>query len=143
MGPVASLESIKHLGTNGGGFFSMNAAHPFENPTPLTNLLHILSMLLIPAGMTYAFGSMLLRRKQGWVLFAACMVMFVGFLSLVFRGRAKRQPAAGARRSRSAIQPDPERRQYGGQGAALRHCRYGLVRGHHHGGHHGLGQRHA
>lgn len=84
MGPVASLESIKHLGTNGGGFFAMNAAHPFENPTPLTNLLHILSMLLIPAGMTYAFGSMLLRRKQGWVLFAACMVMFVGFLSLVF-----------------------------------------------------------
>ena len=84
MGPVASLESIKHLGTNGGGFFGMNAAHPFENPTPLTNLLHILSMLLIPAGMTYAFGSMLLRRKQGWVMFAACMVMFVGFLSLVF-----------------------------------------------------------
>ena len=84
MGPVASLESIKHLGTNGGGFFAMNAAHPFENPPPLTNLLHILSMLLIPAGMTYAFGSMLLRRKQGWVLFAACMVMFVGFLSLVF-----------------------------------------------------------
>ncbi len=84
MGPVASFESIKHLGTNGGGFFGMNAAHPFENPTPLTNLLHILSMLLIPAGMTYAFGSMLLRRKQGWVLFAACMVMFVGFLSLVF-----------------------------------------------------------
>jgi K+-transporting ATPase ATPase A chain len=84
MGPVASLESIKHLGTNGGGFFSMNAAHPFENPTPLTNLLHILSMLLLPAGMTYAFGSMLLRRKQGWVLFAACMVMFIGFLSLVF-----------------------------------------------------------
>ncbi len=84
VGPVASLESIKHLGTNGGGFFSMNAAHPFENPTPLTNLLHILAMLLIPAGMTYAFGAMLLRRKQGWVLFAACMVMFIGFLSLVF-----------------------------------------------------------
>ena len=84
LGPVASLESIKHLGTNGGGFFSMNAAHPFENPTPLTNILHILSMLLIPAGLTYAFGSMLLRRKQGWVLFGACMVMFVGFLSLVF-----------------------------------------------------------
>lgn len=84
MGPVASFESIKHLGTNGGGFFSMNAAHPFENPTPLTNMLHIFSMLLIPAGLTYAFGSMLLRRRQGWVLFAACMVMFVGFLSLVF-----------------------------------------------------------
>ncbi|MFG5777016.1 potassium-transporting ATPase subunit KdpA [Comamonas sp. J-3] len=84
MGPVASFESIKHLGTNGGGFFSMNAAHPFENPTPLTNLLHIFSMLLIPAGLTYAFGSMLLRRRQGWVLYGACMVMFVGFLALVF-----------------------------------------------------------
>ncbi|MEG0921368.1 MAG: potassium-transporting ATPase subunit KdpA [Comamonas sp.] len=84
MGPVASLESIKHLGTNGGGFFSMNAAHPFENPTPLTNVLHILSMLLIPAGLTFAFGSMLLRRRQGWVLFGACLVMFVGFLSMVF-----------------------------------------------------------
>ena len=84
MGPVASFESIKHLGTNGGGFFSMNAAHPFENPTPLTNLLHIFSMLLIPAGLTYAFGSMLLRRRQGWVLFGACMVMFIGFLALVF-----------------------------------------------------------
>ena len=84
MGPVASLESIKHIGTNGGGFFSMNAAHPFENPTPLTNLLHIFSMLLIPAGLTYAFGSMLLNRRQGWVMFGACMVMFVGFLALVF-----------------------------------------------------------
>lgn len=84
MGPVASLESIKHLGTNGGGFFSMNAAHPFENPTPLTNVLHIFSMLLLPASLIYAFGSMLLRRRQGWVLFAACMVMFIGFLSLVF-----------------------------------------------------------
>lgn len=84
VGPVASLESIKHLGTNGGGFFSMNAAHPFENPTPLTNVLHILAMLLIPSAMTYAFGSMLLRRRQGWVLFGACLTMFVGFLSLVF-----------------------------------------------------------
>lgn len=84
MGPVASFESIKHLGTNGGGFFSMNAAHPFENPTPLSNMLHIFSMLLIPAGLTYAFGSMLLRRRQGWVLYGACMVMFVGFLALVF-----------------------------------------------------------
>ena len=71
LGPVASLESIKHIGTNGGGFFGMNAAHPFENPTPLTNAIHILGMLLIPSAMTYAFGSMLLRRRQGWVLFGA------------------------------------------------------------------------
>ncbi|WP_300621209.1 potassium-transporting ATPase subunit KdpA, partial [Dokdonella sp.] len=57
LGPVASLESIKHIGTNGGGFFGMNAAHPFENPTPLTNALHILCMLLVPSALTYAFGS--------------------------------------------------------------------------------------
>ncbi|GAB1386998.1 potassium-transporting ATPase subunit KdpA [Melaminivora sp.] len=84
MGPVASFESIKHLGTNGGGFFSMNAAHPFENPTPLTNMLHIFSMLLIPSALTYALGAMLLRRSQGWVLWGACALMFAGFLALVF-----------------------------------------------------------
>ncbi|QXZ10734.1 potassium-transporting ATPase subunit KdpA [Comamonas sp. Y33R10-2] len=108
MGPVASFESIKHLGTNGGGFFSMNAAHPFENPTPLTNVLHILSMLLIPAGMTYAFGSMLLRRRQGWVLFGACMVMFVGFLSLVFvaeQGGSALLERTGADQQWSQTQP--------------------------------------
>lgn len=84
LGPVASLETIKHIGTNGGGFFGMNAAHPFENPTPLTNTLHILSMLLIPSALTYTFGSMLLRRRQGWAFFAAFLVMFTGFLTLVY-----------------------------------------------------------
>ena len=108
MGPVASFESIKHLGTNGGGFFSMNASHPFENPTPLTNVLHILSMLLIPSAMTYAFGSMLLRRRQGWVLFGACMAMFVGFLSLVFvaeQGGSALLERTGADQQWSATQP--------------------------------------
>jgi potassium-transporting ATPase potassium-binding subunit len=84
MGPVASLESIKHLGTNGGGFFSMNAAHPYENPTPLTNTLHILSMLLIPAALTYTAGSMLIRRRQGWAFFAAFFVMLIGALAIVY-----------------------------------------------------------
>jgi K+-transporting ATPase ATPase A chain len=84
MGPVASLESIKHIGTNGGGFFAMNAAHPFENPSPLTNTLHILSMLLIPSALTYVFGAMILRRRQGWAFFGAFLVMFVGFLALVY-----------------------------------------------------------
>jgi K+-transporting ATPase ATPase A chain len=84
IGPVASLESIKHIGTNGGGFFGMNAAHPFENPTPLTNTLHILSMLLIPSALTYTFGAMILRRKQGWAFFAAFLVMFVAFLALIY-----------------------------------------------------------
>lgn len=83
-GPVASLESIKHVGTNGGGFFNMNAAHPYENPTPLTNVLNILSMLLITSSLTYAFGTMLARRRQGWVFFATFAVMFVGFLAVAF-----------------------------------------------------------
>lgn len=84
LGPVASFETIKHIGTNGGGFYSMNAAHPFENPTPLTNTLHILSMLLIPSALTVAFGHVLARRRQGWVFFGAFLIMFVGFLALVF-----------------------------------------------------------
>ncbi len=108
LGPVASLESIKHIGTNGGGFFGMNAAHPFENPSPLTNAIHILGMLLIPSAMTYAFGSMLLRRRQGWVLFGACLVMFVGFLALVFTAEQAGNPlltAAGADQQISATQP--------------------------------------
>lgn len=93
LGPVASLESIKHIGTNGGGFFGMNAAHPFENPTPLTNALHILCMLLVPSALTYAFGRMLLRRRQGWVFFAAFLVLFVGFLSVVYTAEQAGNPA--------------------------------------------------
>ena len=92
VGAVASLESIKHIGTNGGGFFGMNAAHPFENPTPLTNLVHILSMLLIPSALTYAFGSMLVQRRQGWVFFGAFLVMFVGFLAIVYSAEQSGNP---------------------------------------------------
>ncbi len=92
VGAVASLESIKHIGTNGGGFFGMNAAHPFENPTPLTNLVHILSMLLIPSALTYTFGTMLLRRRQGWVFFGAFLVMFVGFIAIVYSAEQSGNP---------------------------------------------------
>ena len=92
MGPVACFETIKHIGTNGGGFFGMNAAHPFENPTPLTNTLHMLSMLLIPSALTYTFGSMILRRRQGWAFFGAFLVMFVGFLALVYGAERQGNP---------------------------------------------------
>ncbi len=92
LGPVASLESIKHVGTNGGGFFNTNAAHPYENPTPFTNALHILSMLLIPSALTYAFGSMLARRRQGWVFFGTALVLFVGFLALVYTAEQSGNP---------------------------------------------------
>lgn len=107
VGAVASFESIKHIGTNGGGFFSMNAAHPFENPTPLTNMLHILSMLLIPSALTYTFGSMLMRRRQGWVFFGTFLVMFVGFLSIVYTAEQSGNPLltlAGADQVLSATQ---------------------------------------
>jgi potassium-transporting ATPase potassium-binding subunit len=80
-GPVASQESIKMLGTNGGGFFNANSAHPFENPNPISNLLEMLSIFAIPAGLTYTFGKMVGDTRQGWVLF---ITMFLIFLSGCF-----------------------------------------------------------
>jgi K+-transporting ATPase ATPase A chain len=82
MGPVASQEAIKQLGTNGGGFFNANAAHPFENPNPLTNFLSMLLIFLIPAGLTYTFGRMAGDVRQGWVLFGAMTLLF--FAGVVF-----------------------------------------------------------
>ena len=75
-GPVASQEAIKMLGTNGGGFFNANSAHPFENPTPLSNFIQILSIFVIPAGLTYTFGKMVKDVRQGWAIFAAMSVLF-------------------------------------------------------------------
>jgi len=76
MGPVASQEAIKELGTNGGGFFNANSAHPFENPTPLTNLIEMILIFMIPAGLTYTFGRMAKSQRQGWALFAAMAFLF-------------------------------------------------------------------
>lgn len=75
-GPVASQEAIKMIGTNGGGFFNANSAHPFENPTPLTNFVQILMIFIIPAGLTYTFGRMVGDTRQGWALFAAMSLLF-------------------------------------------------------------------
>ncbi len=76
-GPVASQEAIKMLGTNGGGFFNANSSHPFENPTPLSNFIQMLSIFLIPAGLTYTFGKMVGNTRQGWALFAAMGMLFL------------------------------------------------------------------
>jgi len=76
-GPVASQEAIKELGTNGGGFFNANSAHPFENPTPFTTFFQIVLIFLIPAGLTYTFGVMVRDTRQGWALLAAMSLMFV------------------------------------------------------------------
>jgi len=71
VGPAASQVAIKQLGTNGGGFFNANSAHPFENPTPLSNFLEMLSILLIPAALVYAYGKLVGDTRQGWALLAA------------------------------------------------------------------------
>ncbi|HXW85423.1 MAG TPA: potassium-transporting ATPase subunit KdpA [Candidatus Binataceae bacterium] len=76
-GPVASQETIKELGTNGGGFFNANSAHPYENPTPLTNVIEMLAILIIGAALTHTFGAMAGDRRQGWALYAAMTILFV------------------------------------------------------------------
>ena len=83
-GPVASQESIKELGTNGGGFFNANSAHPFENPSPITNFLEILAILVIPSGLAYMVGKFAGDTRQGWVLLAAMTLIFVVGLSVVY-----------------------------------------------------------
>jgi K+-transporting ATPase ATPase A chain len=88
-GLVASLESIKHIGTNGGGWFGTNAAHPFENPTPFTNMIHIICMMLLPTSLVYAFGLMIKNKKQGWTVFAAMGIIFLVMLSTVFYAEYK------------------------------------------------------
>src|SRR4029450_2683295 len=76
-GAVASQEVIKELGTNGGGFFNTNSAHPYENPTPFTNLFEMLCILAISAGLTYTLGHMTVNQKHGWAVFAAMAALFL------------------------------------------------------------------
>ena len=84
MGPVASQESIKMIGTNGGGFFNANSAHPYENPTPLSNFVQMLSIFLIPAALCFAFGRMVGDIRQGWAVLGAMTLIFVAFTAVVF-----------------------------------------------------------
>jgi potassium-transporting ATPase potassium-binding subunit len=84
-GPVASQEAIKELGTNGGGFFNANSAHPFENPTPLSNLFEMWLIFAIPAGLTYTFGKMVGDTRQGWAVFAAMSVMFLAGVLVAYQ----------------------------------------------------------
>ena len=92
MGPIASQESIKELGTNGGGFLGANSAHPYENPTPLTDFLELLAMFLIAVALTYTFGKMVGDTRQGWVVLAAMMILFVPLAWLAFHGEQHGNP---------------------------------------------------
>jgi potassium-transporting ATPase potassium-binding subunit len=93
-GPVAALEIIKNLGTNGGGFFNANGAHPYENPTPLTSYLEMLAIVLLPAALTNTFGRMVGQPRQGWLLYSVMVVLFVGGLFFVHHFE-QRGPQAG------------------------------------------------
>lgn len=93
MGPAASQIAIKQLGTNGGGFFNVNSAHPFENPTPLANFFELLAILLIPAALCYTFGKMVGDTRQGWAVLAAMTIIFVALLALCVGAEQSGNPA--------------------------------------------------
>lgn len=93
LGPVASQIAIKQLGTNGGGFFNVNSSHPFENSTPLSNLLELLAILLISAGLCYTFGYMVRDRRQGWAILAAMLIIFIPCLLICVHSEQKGNPA--------------------------------------------------
>ena len=118
MGPVGSQEAIKLLSGDGGGFFNTNSAHPFENPTALSNFVEALLMLLIPAGLTYTFGRMVGRRRQGWALYSAMLVLFVAGASILYAAEAHGTPAMHAAGVHGANMQDKEQR-FGTAGSAL------------------------
>jgi|SRR5580658_2676594 K+-transporting ATPase ATPase A chain len=93
LGPAASQVAIKQLGTNGGGFFNANSAHPFENPTPLSNFLELLAIVLIPAALCYSFGQMVGDRRQGWAILAAMLLLFVPLMCLTAWAEGRSNPA--------------------------------------------------
>ena len=93
LGPAASQVAIKQLGTNGGGFFNVNSAHPFENPTPISNFLEMLAILLIPAALTYTFGKMVGDTRQGWGLLAAMMIILVLMTGIAIHAESQGNPA--------------------------------------------------
>lgn len=108
MGPAASQVAIKHLGTNGGGFFNANAAHPFENPTALTDFLLILAETVIPAALTYTFGSMVGDKRQGWAILAAMLIILAGFMLGGYAAESAGNPrltALGVDQQASEMQP--------------------------------------
>jgi potassium-transporting ATPase potassium-binding subunit len=96
MGPVASQEVIKELGTNGGGFFNVNSAHPFENPTAFTNFFEMLLVLIIPAALVFFYGRMTANRRQGYAIYAAMMLLFLGAVSVAYIAEAHGSPAQHA-----------------------------------------------
>ncbi|QRK10748.1 potassium-transporting ATPase subunit KdpA [Archangium violaceum] len=119
MGPVASQEAIKMLGTNGGGFFNANSAHPFENPTPLTNLVQMLSIFAIPAALTYTYGKMARDTKQGWALFAAMSLLFFVGVTAAYAAESQSNPAVAAAQVAQAGNMEGKEARFGISASAL------------------------
>jgi K+-transporting ATPase ATPase A chain len=103
MGPVGSQEAIKLLGTNGGGFFNVNSAHPFENPTGFTNFLEMLTVLVIPAALVFMYGRMVGNRRQGYAIYATMMLMFLGAVCVAYIAEAHGSPAQHAAGLHTAV----------------------------------------
>jgi K+-transporting ATPase ATPase A chain len=120
MGPVASQEAIKMLGTNGGGFFNANSAHPFENPTPLTSFVQLLLIFAIPAALTWTYGRMAHSQRQGWALFAAMAFLFLAGVAVAYPAEAGPNPAlSGLAVDHSAGNMEGKEVRFGVGGSAL------------------------
>ena len=123
LGPVASQEAIKQLGTNGGGFFNVNAAHPFENPTALSNYLNIVAMLSVSAALVYAFGQGVGDRRQGWAFLAATGILLIAGVGCIYWAETYGNPIL------TGLGLDTCTWQHGGQGSSLRPGDDGSLRG--------------
>lgn len=123
MGPVASQIAIKQLGTNGGGFFNTNSAHPFENPTPLTNFLEMLALLLIPAAFCYTFGMMVKDTRQGWGILLAMLIIFIPLIFVTVISEQQGNPAL----AQLGISSTPQSNLYPGGNMEGKETRFGII----------------
>ena len=126
-GPVASQVAIKMLGTNGGGFFNANAAHPYENPTPLSNFIQMLSIFLIPSGLTYYLGRMVKKQKHGWAVWAAMAILFLSAFMVCWWAESAGNPRLVCPRC------GPWRWKHGRQGSPVRNFQFRPICHRHHG----------
>ncbi len=132
LGPAASQIAIKQLGTNGGGFFNTNSAHPFENPTPLSNFVEMLAILLIPAALCYTFGKMVGDTRQGWAVLAAMTLIFCVLLGVTLWSEHSTNPALARIAGADKLPRCPFiGRKYGREGGAVWDCKLGHL-GHGH-----------
>ncbi len=139
VGPVASQEAIKMFGTNGGGFFNTNSAHPFENPTPFTNFLEMILIFAIPSGLTYTLGRMTGSPRHGWAVWSAMAALFLVGVVAAYAAESRGNPQIaslslgnGPVRDRSVREHAAGRRKHGGQRDAFRHRQLRALRNGHH-----------